>query len=83
MKKRERKDYIILESKLREKKRFKYEFEEEDDENGNFKKPCETKNMVKNYSKSIINFIRRNTHFRQKILRKFHILDEHFLTALE
>lgn len=83
LKKNERKDYIVLESKLREKKRFKYEFDEEDEENLNLKKPCETKNMIKNYSKSILNFIRRNAHFRQKVLSKFHISEQVFLHHLE
>ena len=83
LKKNKRRDYIILESKLREKKRFKYEFDEEDEENLNLKKPCETKNMIKNYSKSILNFIRRNAHFRHKVLAKFRISEELFLHHLE
>jgi hypothetical protein len=47
------------------------------------KKQTETKNMVKNFSKAIFNFIRKNKEWRLKVLSHLGLEDSEFMKCYE
>jgi hypothetical protein len=52
------------------------------DENG-LSRISESKNIPKNYSKAIINFIKRNETFRRRVLRHLGVDEKSFMESLE
>lgn len=81
--------------KLQRKVVFEYEMDSSDSERPvmkhpeavakkkDVKKTTETKNIIKNYAKSILNFIKRNVQARRRLLRQFKIEETEFMKVHE